>query len=584
MRWKAVSPEEYRKIYLESIRDPFSFWEREARRLKWARVWSRVYEGSPPRAKWFVGGLIDAFYNIIGKHRDTWVWYKPALIYENEAGDARVITYSELDALTHRVASGMKALGVKPGDWVLIYSQPSIEATVAALASVRIGAPFEMVFTGFGYYELAKRIKDTKPRLIFVSGGYTRRGRRVDVLSTARRAIEAARYQGEVVVIEEEGAPALRDNEISFQRLLSMSNAPVEGFVAPSDHPLFGLHVAYQDDYKLIVHGTGGYLVQTYSTSTWIGIRPRDTYFCTVWPGWITGITYVVFGPLMIGATVVLYDGGPDHPTWDRWWRIIEDYAVTIFLTTSGALHILSKRGGDAIRSRNVDTLKAMLVTAEPLYPETWHWAYTIVGTGKTPMIDSIPDRLTGRIPVVNLYIQSELGTFVTGNLINYTFPPIAPGSAGTPIPGFNIAVVSDRGEPVVDSIGKLAVLSPWPAMPISYPLEYEEKWRRGYYETGDYGYATNDGYIYVLGRADNVAKVSGYRLSPGAVEKALAEVFGVKARVLRVSDEDRFESLIIEYEGDVEPDIIRSFIKTSISPIAEPREVIKRSMHTTHR
>jgi len=183
--------------------------------------------------------------------------------------------------------------------------------------------------------------------------------------------------------------PPLRDSELSLQELLGYSSGSIEDYTAPSEHPLFGLHSGYSDEYSQIVYPTGGFLVQVYSTSQWIGLRPRDTYFCTVWPGWITGVSYVVFGPLMIGSTIVLYEGGPDYPSWDRWWRIIEDYAVTLFLTTSSALRILRKQGDQYVTSRNLDTLKAILVTAEPLEPDTWYWTYRVVGTGKTPVIDS---------------------------------------------------------------------------------------------------------------------------------------------------------------------------------------------------
>lgn len=576
MKWKTVSTIEYRKIYEESIRDSYSFWEREALKLSWSRKWSRVVEGQPPNTKWFTGGYINAYYNIIGKHRNTWIWSKPAFIWENEEGDSRIITYSELDRLASRIASSLRSLGVKPGDWVLAYISPSIEALAFLLASIKIGAPFETVFTGFGYYELAKRIRDVNPNILLATSGFTRRGKLVDTLSTVRKAVELSGFKNPVVVIENPGTPPLRDSELSLQELLGYSSGSIEDYTAPSEHPLFGLHSGYSDEYSQIVYPTGGFLVQVYSTSQWIGLRPRDTYFCTVWPGWITGVSYVVFGPLMIGSTIVLYEGGPDYPSWDRWWRIIEDYAVTLFLTTSSALRILRKQGDQYVTSRNLDTLKAILVTAEPLEPDTWYWTYRVVGTGKTPVIDSKPDGYTGRIPVVNLYIQSEIGTFVTGNLVNYTFPPIAPGSAGTPIPGFNVGVVDSEGRELTESIGELVVRNPWPAMPIKYPVEYREKWKNGYYRTGDYAYITRDGYVYVLGRLDNIAKISGYRVSPGAIVKALRELLGIETRIYRVKDPERFESFILEYKGPVTPEEVKSTIRRAIGGIVEPKQIIK--------
>jgi acetyl-CoA synthetase len=578
MKWKTVTPSEYRRIYEESIKDPYSFWSRIARGLKWTKPWSIVAEGNPPGVEWFVDGLINPYYNIIGKHRDTFVWSKPAIIWEGEEGDARVLTYSELDTLVSRVSSALVNNGVKPGDWVLIYSPPLIEVIATALASVKIGAPFETVFTGFGYYELARRIRDVQPRVVFTASGFPRRGKTIDTLSTVRKAVEASGFKGRVVVYERMGLPTLRESEEGFMDFIKREHGVVSDFNAPSNHPLFGLHVGYSSDYRLVVHGTGGFLVQVYATSHWIGLRPRDTYYCTVWPGWITGISYVIFGPLMIGSTIVLYDGGPDYPSWDRWWRIIEDYSVTLFLTTSSALRLLSKRSGDIVSSRRLDTLRAILVTAEPLDPETWWWTYRFAGTSKTPLIDSIPDKLSGRIPVVNLYIQTETGTFITGNLVNYTFPPIAPGSAGTPIPGFDIRVVDDSGLEVVEAIGELVVKNPWPSMPIKYPAEYSEKWSRGYYRTGDYGYISRDGYVYVIGRLDNVAKISGYRISPGAIENTLRETMKIDVKIHRVRDPERFEALVLEYRGSINPDEVKSAIRTMIGAISEPREVIKSS------
>jgi acetyl-CoA synthetase len=576
MKWKTVTPSEYRRVYEESIKDPYSFWSRVARGLKWAKPWSIIAEGSPPGVNWFIDGLINPYYNIIGKHRDTFVWSKPAIIWEGEEGDARVLTYSELDILVNRVSSALVNNGVKPGDWVLIYSPPLIEVIATALASVKIGAPFETVFTGFGYYELARRIREVQPRVVFTASGFPRRGKTIDTLSTVRKAVEASGFRGRVVVYERMGLPALRENEEGFMDFIRGEHSVVSDFNARSNHPLFGLHVGYSSDYRLVVHGTGGFLVQVYATSHWIGLRPRDTYYCTVWPGWITGVSYVVFGPLMIGSTIVLYDGGPDYPSWDRWWRIIEDYSVTLFLTTSSALRLLSKRSGDLVSSRRLDTLRAILVTAEPLDPETWWWTYRFAGTSKTPLIDSIPDKLSGRIPVVNLYIQTETGTFITGNLVNYTFPPIAPGSAGTPIPGFDIRVVDSSGLEVVEAIGELVVKNPWPSMPIKYPAEYSEKWSQGYYRTGDYGYISSDGYVYILGRLDNVAKISGYRISPGAIENTLRETLKIDVKIHRVRDNERFEALVLEYRGSINPDEVKSAIRTMIGAISEPREVIK--------
>lgn len=579
MKWKAVSPEEYARVYAESTSKVALFWAQQALELKWEKPWTTLLSGKPPRIKWFVDGYINAYYNIVGKHRGTWVWGKPAIIWEGEEGVARAVTYGELDEAATRLASALTAVGVKPGDWIVLYMPPTVEFVATALAAVKVGAPFEAVFTGFGYYELAKRVRNRKPKVLVVADGFYRRGKVIDTLGTVRRAVEEAGYEGLVVVAERLGAPSLKSNEVSLEDFARLESKIPGDYVAESTYPLFGLHSGYEDDYKPIAHPTGGFLVQVYSTSRWMGLRPRDTYFCTVWPGWITGISYVVFGPLMIGATIVLYDGSIDYPSWDRWWSILEDYAVTLFLTTSGALRLLARAGDTYVRRRDLDTLRAILVTAEFLERDVWWWTYRVVGTGSSPLISSNPEEQTGRIPVVNMYIQSEIGTFVTGNLVNYTFPPLKPGSAGPAIPGFRLAV-EDGGVVKLSGFGELVVLEPWPSMPVEYPSEYVEKWRSGYYRTGDYAYASEDGYFYVLGRVDGVFKVSGYRLSPGALEKALKKALGVEAYVLACTDELKLNSIVIAYSGSAEPHQVKSTARLMVGAISEPTAVLKVSEH----
>jgi acetyl-CoA synthetase len=574
MKWKTVKFEEYKAIYEESVKDVFSFWQREARNLTWCSTWSKVYDGISPQATWFKGGKLSAYYNVIGKHRETWIWSKAALIWEGEEGVARAVTYGELDALVGKIAYSMKNNGLKPGEWIIIYSSPTIESIATMLAAVKLGVPFEPVFTGFGFWELARRIKHREPKLVFTSDGFYRRGRIIDVLNTLRKAVEQANYRGQVVVYSRIGAPSLRENEVLFDDFTS-TNESTEEYVANSEHPLFGLHSGYRDDYEPVTHSTGGFLVQVYSTSRWVGIRPRDTYFCTVWPGWITGVGYLVFGPLMIGSTVLLYDGGPDYPSWDRWWSLIEDYAVTLFLTTGGALRLLSRKGDENVRRHNMDTLKAIIVTAEPLEADIWWWTYRVVGTGYTSFIESIPSQLSGRIPVVNMYIQSEVGTFISGNLVNYTFTPIAPGSSGTPIPGFHVMILSEKGEIENEGFGEIILLKPWPAMPIEYPPEYAEKWKDNYYRTGDHGYLSREGYLYVLGRTDGVLKTSGYRLSPGAIEKALRQALGLNTLVLPCLDELKFTSPLLLYSGGSGESEIRELVRKYVGSISEPSLIV---------
>ena len=577
MRYKVIGIPQFKVIHQRSIRDLANFWGSEASRLTWVKKWDSVIVGSQYGARWFVGGLIDAYHNIVGKHKSTWVWDKPAIIWESEDGVAKVFTYSDLNNMVIRYSMALRGLGVKPGDWVMFYAPPLPEVIALALASVRLGAPFEFVFTGFGAMDLARRVIDRRPKVLVTVDAFPRRGKPITVKSTVDKALGIAKASPRVIIISRMGVDVnVVQGRDSFIDEVPTAD-PGEDYVAESTHPLFGLHAGYDDDIGLITHGVGGYLVQTYSTTRWMGLRPHDTYFCTVLPGWITGITYVIFGPFMIGSTVVLYEGGPDYPHWDRWWSILERYAVTVFLTTSAALRLLSRQDPDLLMSHNLDMLRLILTTAEPLESSIWRWTYQYVGTGTVPTIDSLPGKLSGRIPVVHMFIQSELGTFVTGSLPNYTFVPLTPGSVGPPMPGFDIDVVNADGNPVRDSVGYMVIKSPWPAMPIEYTEHYVRKWVNGVYFVGDYAVMNRDMYIYPLGRVDGVMKVNGYRISPGEVERAIESLPWVRRAVVAgMLDELKFESPIAVVEGSGgSQDEVRRVVRELVGPIAEPAKVI---------
>jgi acetyl-CoA synthetase len=557
---------EYKKVYQESIRDPVDFWARQSKKLLWEKPWTSAITGEPPRSRWFEGGRLNPYQNVMGKHRDTPVWSRVATIYESEDGDVEILTYRRLDDMAGRIAGWLESQGVSKGDWTLLYAPPTPEAIAFMLASLRLGAPFEPVFTGFGWYELAKRVRNRSPKVVFVVDGYKRRGKEISLVETTEKAIEASGVETKILVSNRLGLrlPQLHETYPLDDAL--RENHTADSRVVDSSDPIFGLHPGYEDDFKPVSFPAGGYLTQAYATSYWLGLKPLEVLFNTVWPGWITGVTYLLFGPLMTGTTIVLYDGAPDWRSWDRWFTILERYAVTIFLTTSGALRALSKQSPETYRKHNYDTLKAILVTAEPLDTDTWSWAYRNLGTLRSPIIDSDPSALSGAIPVVNLYIQSEIATFVTGNLPSYTFPHIVPGTNGPPIPGFHLDILSD---------GRLILRSPWPAMPVEAPQEYYEKWSEGFYDTGDLATYATDGYIQVLGRRDTVMKINGYRISPGAIEKAIETLPGVKrALVAGKPDTQKFEAPVVIVEGRAEAEQVRKLIREYITPIADPAEI----------
>ncbi|ABL79006.1 AMP-binding protein [Thermofilum pendens] len=565
-RFKVMTLAEYRRVYRESVEDVYGFWSSYARLLLWRKPWERVVEGEAPRVRWFAGGELSPYENVVSRHRGTPVWRKVAVLYESESGDAEVLTYEGLDALAGRIAGWLESVGVGRGDWVTVYSPPNPESLAFMLAAMRVGAPFEPVFTGFGYYELAKRIARRGSRVVFTVDGYTRRGREVDTLGSVLRAVEESGAKPVLLVSERLGrkVPAA-PGVYTLDEALS-SGAYSGSAVLGSSEPLFGLHSAYRDDFKPLSYPAAGFLVQVYATSRWIGLKPRETLFNTVWPGWITGVSYLVFGPLMTGSTVVLYDGAPDWRGWDRWISIVESYGVTLLLTTSGALRLMSRQPAELFRSHDYDSLKAVLVTAEPLDAETWGWAYSVLGTLKRPLVDSVPSELSGAIPVLDLYIQSEVGTFLVGNLPSYTFTHIVPGTCGPPMPGFHVEVLED---------GRLVVRKPWPAIPVEAPGDFWEKWREGFYDTGDAARYSVDGYIEVLGRRDGVMKVSGYRVSPGAIERVVAGVPGVRGvRVYARPDPLKFEVPVVSVEGSADPEAVRKAVREKLGPILEPAQV----------
>jgi len=565
LKYKTISTDELKKLYRSSIEDVYSFWMREAEQLVWRVKPTKVFE----RGVWFIDGMLSPYENLLGRHRNTFIWDKVAVIWEDENGEIRVLTYSQLDALVSKMAGVLKSLGVGQGDWVLFYAPPTPEILALAHAAVKLGAPFEPVFTGWGWWALAKRVANRRPKLVVTVDAFPRKGKAVKTKEVVDRAVPE---DVKVLVVERMAVRVgRRRNDVFLQEV--EPGGFVEDVVVAAGHPLFGLHAAYREGPRPITHATGGYLVQTYATTRWIGVRPRDTYFCTVIPGWITGVTYLLFGPFMVGATVVIYEGGPDYPHWDRWWFIIERYAVTVFITTAGAMRHLSRQDPELLKRHNLDTLRLIVTTAEPFEEDVWRWTYQYVGTGTTPAVDSVPEKLTGRIPVIHAFIQTELGTFVTGQLPNYIFTPLKPGSAGPPMPGFYIDVVDDEGKPVRGVSGRLVVKAPWPALPLQ-PQVFN-----GIYDTGDMAVMDEDLYIYPRGRRDGVMKVNGYRMSPGEIEEAIKSALGIEATVHGVKDPLQFETPVVYIKGGATSEEVKKVVREYVGPIAEISEVI----HVSH-
>ncbi|MCX8196433.1 MAG: AMP-binding protein [Acidilobaceae archaeon] len=553
MKYNAVSVKEYQRLHKESVENFESFWASQALQLKWERAWSAAFSGS----RWFVGGALDPYYNLVGKHLSTTLRDKPAVVVEWEDGSAEAVTYEDLHEASGRAARALREVGVGAGDWVAVIAPQSVEATVAILGALRAGAAVETIFTGFGWWEVMRRLKRRRPKAVVAFSELTRRGKRVDLLLPLSKALERLDYEPEVFVVG--GSSRWR----GFEELIKGPSVK-ESWIFSSESPLVGFHAGYEDDFRLVTHRAGGYLVQALAVTRWVGLRARDTVFCTVSLGWITGVSHCLIGALMLGSTIVFYNGAPDYPHWGRWLEIMDYYAVTVFLTTSTALRLL--KGNVRAAGYELDALKAIVVTGEPLEAPLWQWAYEELGSGSSPMVESVPGR-TGRIPVINTYVQTELGTFVSGNLVNSAFAPLLPGSAGLPLLGFYLDVVDGEGRPLRGEPGRLIVRTPWPALPA------EVEWK-GYYDTGDLAVMDREGYLSVLGRRDGVIKTSGYRISPGAIEAALEESGAAKRAVaFGVPDATRFEAVVVAAEG--EPEHIRRAVRELVGPIAEPSLVI---------
>ncbi len=556
MKYKAITGTEYLSFWAKTVRDLdslVSFWSAWAKELVWESPWSVPFDGR----RWFVGGRINASANVLDRHRGTFVWDKVALLFETEEGDVYAYTYAQLHRLTEEISARFRALGVGKEDAAVIYAPPLPEAIASAWALARIGAPFEWVFTGWGSWFLVMRLRAVRPRLVITTDAFPRRGKPIPVKANVDAALRSSGVDARVVVIPRMGVSInMGPNDIYLADIPHSGEG--EPVYVDSSHPLFILPATEAEGSEgSVIHDTGGYLVQTYATTRWIGLRPRDTYFCTVLPGWITGITYVLFGPFTIGSTVIVYEGGPDYPHWDRWWSMIERYGVTVFLTTSGALRLLSSRSSPG--EYNFDTMRLILTTAEPMEEETWWWVYRNA-TGQAPVYDKDPGE--GRVPVIHMYITREVGTFLTGNLPNLAFPPIRPGTSGPPFPGIALDVVDDEGNPVRGSPGHLVLRMPWPAMPLE-----SHRWRNGLFYLGDYGVLDRI-YVRILGRDDGVLKVNGYRISPGDIRRALKEA-GIEAEVTGKKDPQKFQAPLVITKAS--PEEVKKIVRAYVGPIAEP-------------
>jgi acetyl-CoA synthetase len=571
--------ETYRREHRRSLEDPEGFWGEKASALLWYRPWDRVLEWQPPHARWFAGGLTNLAANCLDRHLPDRAG-KTAILWEGEPGETRTLTYGELHAEVCRFANVLRAQGVGAGDRVAIYMPMVPELPVAMLACARIGAVHSVVFGGFSAEALRDRVLDAQAKLVVTADGGFRRGAVVPLKAAVDDALRGETPVERVIVLRRVGDGArLRPGRDRWWHELAAA-APAECEAAPveAEHPLFILYTSGTTGKpKGIVHTTGGYMVGCHLTAGLVfDLRETDVYWCTADAGWVTGHSYVVYGPLLNGATTVLYEGAPNHPEPDRFWRIVERHRVSVFYTAPTAIRAFVKWGEEWPARHDLTSLRLLGSVGEPINPAAWTWYHRVLGGGRCPIVDT--------------WWQTE-----TGAIMITPFPgatPTKPGSATLPFYGVDAEVVDDAGEPVDDPSrgGLLVIRRPWPSMlrtihgdPGRYVEQYWSRFAdRGWYVTGDGAHRDAEGYFWILGRLDDVLNVAGHRLGTMEIESAIVSHPSVaEAAVVGRRDELKGQAVVafvtLEGHAQARPDLaqeLREHVVRRIGAIARPDEV----------
>ncbi len=571
------SVDEYERLYREAAESPERFWGRIASELHWFRPWDKVLEWDAPWARWFVGGQMNLSYNCLDRNVQNGRAGKVALLWEGEPGEVRTLTYGDLLREVQKFANVLKSLGVKKGDRVAIYMGMTPELPIAMLACARIGAPHSVVFGGFSANALVDRITDSQAVAVITQDGSYRRGGEVKLKAAVDEALESCPSVKHVVVYRRTGSAVTmksgRDHWWHELMAKASDNCPAEPL--DSEHPLYILYTSGTTGKpKGVVHTTGGYAVGTYITSKWVfDLKEEDVYWCTADIGWVTGHSYIVYGPLQNGATSLMYEGAPNHPEPDRFWSIIDRHRVNIFYTAPTAIRTFIKWGEEWPKKHKLTSLRLLGTVGEPINPEAWMWYREVIGHNRCPIVDTWWQTETGMIMITPLP-----GAIAT-----------KPGSATRPFPGVIAEVVTLDGKPVPDgSGGYLVIRQPWPAMlrtiygdPERYVKQY---WSQipGAYFTGDGARKDKDGYFWIMGRVDDVINVSGHRLSTMEVESALvAHPKVAEAAVVGHPDELKGQAIAafvtLEQGNTPSPqlkDELKAWVVKEIGALARPDDI----------
>jgi len=566
-------------IYKRASNNKHAFWEGFAKELHWFKKWRTVLNWKPPYAKWFVGGKINVSYNCLDRHVTNHRKNKAALIWEGESGESVVLTYWDLYREVNKFSNVLKKLGVKKGDRVTIYLPMIPELAIAMLACARIGAPHSIVFGGFSAESLRDRINDSKAKILITADGGYRRGGVVPLKKNSDEALLKTPSIRKVVVVKRVGDKAKvkmkKGRDLWWHDL--MENAPryFEPESMDSEDMLFILYTSGTTGKpKGVVHTTGGYLVGTYATTKWVfDLKEEDTYWCTADIGWVTGHSYIIYGPLANGATSVMYEGAPDYPDIGRFWAIIEKYGITVFYTAPTAIRAFMKWGGEYPKKYDLSSLRLLGSVGEPINPEAWMWYYVNIGNKKCPIVDT--------------WWQTETGMILITPLPGIT--KLRPGSVTRPFPGIEADILDENGKSIKEGAGYLVIKNPWPAMlrtiygnPKRYVKEYWSKYPNIYF-TGDGAKREKDGYFWVLGRVDDVMNVAGHRISTMEVESALVDHPSVaEAAVIGKSDELKGQAIVAftilkkETRSSLKLlEELRKHVAKKIGAIARPDDII---------
>jgi acetyl-CoA synthetase len=563
---------DYEKAYHDFILDPEGFWSSKADELEWMQHWDKVRSWDHPYARWFVGAKLNITANCLDRHVNDGRRNKLAIIWRGEDGQEEVLTYRQLHRSVMRFANALKKLGVTKGDRICFYMPFVPEHVVAILACARIGAVHSIVYAGFGAEALHSRIKDANAKIVITADVGKRRGKTIPLKSIVDDAVRNAPSVEKVIVLCREKCPLELYSEIEvdyygIQDGVSDDCPPEE---MDSEDPLFILYTSgTTGSPKGIVHTCGGYMVGTHYTSKYIfDIKENDVYWCSADPGWITGHSYIVYGPLAVGATVVITETTPDYPDYGIWWNIIEEFGVSIFYTAPTAIRMFMRVGEEWPDKYNLSSLRIIGSVGEPLNPEAFEWYYRVIGKNRCPILDT--------------WWQTETGMHMITTPLGM---PMKPGFAGVPIPGVIADVVDKEGNPVPAGQGGLLVIKePWPAM-MRAVYNNDERYRKywtqikNYYTVGDLAVKDEDGYIMILGRSDDIIIVAGHNLGTAEVESALVEHESVaEAAVIGVPDDIKgqavkaFVMLVQGYEPSQKlVSELMYHVRMSIGPIAMP-------------